>query len=115
MDTFPNRLRAAMATRGALTPDELAEVCNIPRKDAVMLMGLSELPPIFLTLSRVAEMLVVRMTWLTTGRSVMSSDKTLHPFDREALEILGRLDPEAVHQWLECGRKLTAAPKSHGQ
>lgn len=109
MSTFRDRRRAILLPLGIETPEQLSAFAGISLGDAAYLMSVEELPPIFDAVARVSSAAHARMTWVSTGRSVVQADKTLHPDDRHALEIVSSLDEDERKQWFQVGDLLASS------
>lgn len=93
---------------GIETPEDLSRRAGISLGDAAHIMSVTELPPTFDVVARVAAMANVRLTWLSTGKSVMSADRTLHPEDQAALLVLAEMDEEERGRWLRLGQRIVS-------
>lgn len=106
METFGERLRAAMLTRGLRDPEELAELAGISVRVARRWMHMRKAHVSAARLAPVARALQVRMIWLSTGESIPQISEVLSRQERELLEVADSLAPAQLRTFIAIGKGL---------
>jgi transcriptional regulator with XRE-family HTH domain len=107
METFAQRLRAAMLMAGITEAKELAMIAGITPQMARRWMKMPRADVAAWRLAPVAQRLRVRMVWLANGGTIPHVTGMLGREEVEALTILGALDDGARRRWIERGYRLT--------
>ncbi len=107
MDTFGERLRAAMLTNGLKSEEQLAPITRISVSMARRWLNMREAKVMAPRLAPVALKLGFRMYWLTTGQGACHiSPAAFSGYEGKVMELINAMDEDQLQRWLNLGTRL---------